>query len=141
MSVLHKKLIYDIITEDKYITETLGFKTFSILKQKDINERVTDDMKYIFIYEKPAQPTVNDAFLTYIYEVDILVSEKYGEQADLCYDQIHALLGERYIIRDKRGFNIRLIQPLGQLATNNTQYQKGLLFGIYNLKTREKITP
>lgn len=130
----NKKLIQEILRNDNYIINTLKFNKELILIRKDISETFDHTKKYINIYDKPTEPTVNPTVKMQVIQIDILVSNIIPNAnnnialADLCTEQIEALLHDRWITPI---VNVQYLDGVGNLTTNPNQYQNGLQFGCY----------
>lgn len=129
-----KKAIQNIIINDGYIMNTLKFNKDDIQIRKDISESFDFNKKYINIYEKPSEKTVNPDVRMTVYEIDILVSNKLPESkstiayADLCAEQIQCLLHDSFA----NPYTIlQFLGMVGNVASNPNQYQIGLQFGTY----------
>lgn len=131
-----KKNIQNILNNDNYIINTLKFNKELMLLRKDIAESFDYTKKYINIYEKPSERTVNPLVRMTVFQVDIIVSNKIPDSnaniayADLCAEQIQCLLHDNQIIS---GIILEFLGSVGNVATNPTQYQVGLQFGAYEI--------
>jgi hypothetical protein len=87
-----KKKLRSVIVNDPYI-QSLGFKSDFTYNRNTTDEALKAGQKQIFIYNAPSRKNyANDKSLEMVICVDISVPEEENSKADLCAEQIIALL-------------------------------------------------
>jgi len=127
-----KNKIRDIILADKYIVEWLGFKENEISTARDLAGEFDKTKKYINIYEKPNESTMNPKISLSVYQIDILAANEKTKitEVDLCLEQIRLLLNDAWATPVKR---IEVLGNIGNITTSKpSQYQVGLQVGVYS---------
>lgn len=83
--------IFKILSTDPYI-ESLGFIARDIMRTKNTTEKIDANKHQIFIYNVPAERSMNRFISNLVYQIDVSTPLGKYNNADLCVEQIIALL-------------------------------------------------
>ncbi len=116
--------IFKIISEDNYI-RNLGFLPKDILRTKNTTEKIDAEKQQIFIYNISPEKTASPIISNLVYQIDVSTPLGKYNNADLCVEQLIALLdgahlGSMHILR--------LLEAPQALASPASNYCVGLRF-------------
>ncbi|MCI8628588.1 MAG: hypothetical protein HFE57_03600 [Firmicutes bacterium] len=106
-----KQVIAYTIKSDPYI-QSLGFQNQYIYKSMTTPDLIKAGNKQIFIYNAPGVRTVSEIESGLVYQIDVSVPTTENYIADICLEQIQALILNKTI----RKRPIRLFDPPRALA-------------------------
>lgn len=89
--------IWEILSNDPYITKTLGFKPQDIKRFKNSSDDITPDNKEIHIYNSTSEKTRSKIIKKVIYQIDFFVTADDYNLANEAKDQAIALLHGRML--------------------------------------------
>lgn len=116
--------IFKIISSDKYITE-LGFYSRDIMRTKNTTEKIDANKHQIFIYNVSPEKTVGNVMSKLVYQIDVSTPLGKYNNADLCIEQIIALLNNKHIGSMHR---LRLLDAPQALSCPPSNYCVGVRF-------------
>lgn len=121
-----KLKIFQIISNDEYI-QNLGFSKSDIERTRTTTEKINANLSQIFIYPVTPENTMSNIVQRVIYQIDISTPERLFYNADLCAEQIIALLGDTQLSKRHK---IKLLDsPLIQTSPASN-YCIGLRFSV-----------
>lgn len=123
------------IRGDPYIQKTIGITGMSdakaaeiIIRQREPDQELTDDSRFICIFEAPGQPATGPFNLITI-QVDVLMAAGNRTFADSVAEQIIALCGPPWNVN---GRPIYEVLPIGNLAAAPGFYRCGTRFSYFS---------
>lgn len=121
-----KLKIFQIIANDPYI-KSLGFEKSNIERTKTTTEKISAEQKQVFIYPITPEGTQSYIIRRIVYQIDISVPIGDYNLADLCGEQVIALLHEKELTKFHK--MVLLDPPLIQTSPASN-YCIGIRFGI-----------
>ncbi len=128
-----KLRIFEIITSDPYITEQLGFVNKNIFRTRTTTDKISSTAKQLFIYNVTPENTASAIVTGIVYQIDISTPLAEYNDADLCAEQLVALLGDCDL---SEFHHLKLLDPPLTLTASPSNYCIGIRFvcnsTIYN---------
>lgn len=121
-----KLKIFQIIANDPYIL-SLGFEKSNIERTKTTTEKISSEQKQIFIYPITPEGTLSYIIRRIVYQIDVSAPITDYNVADLCAEQIMALLHNKEITKAHK---IILLDPPLVQTSPPSNYCVGIRFGI-----------
>lgn len=123
-----KSKIYQILSNDRYITEELGFDYNSFIMSMNTPQEINARTKQIFIYDTISQKTESPLFVNMCFEIDVSVPYEDNVAVE-CMEQIVALLNGRKMPQRKV---MHLYDAPREIAGQSGFVVMGVKFGIYS---------
>lgn len=123
-----KQVIAYTIKSDPFI-QSLGFKSHNIYKSMTTPDLIKANNKQIFIYNAAGVRTASEIEAGLVYQIDVSVPTTENHIADMCLEQIQALILNKTI----RKRPIRLFDPPRALAPSiENFYVTGMKIVLYS---------
>jgi hypothetical protein len=130
-----KGIVRHRIVTDPYIL-SLGFSSRYTYNTNTTDDKLEADKKQIFIYSAPSRKNYSNTLtLEMLLHIDISVPEEQGLKADLCAEQVIALL-DNYDIGNGSRLSVVAPSPCA-VSCQNGFYCVGVRFSYYVTKINE----